>query len=100
MIKHPHTSGFKAKVLAVIYALILAFVSLSFWPAHADAVETDLVRLNMKSYGNHNATYDVRITEIRPQYVIDNSPHGLYGEMYGYNDSTLLQNVAGYQSAG
>lgn len=61
----------------------------------------------MKSYGNHNATYDARILAIRPQYVIDNPPHGLYGEMDhqegGYNYSELdylLQDVAGYQAVG
>ena len=58
--------------------------------------------MNMKSYGNHNAAYDARILSIRPQYVIDNPPHGLYGEMESpqYTASWLLQNVAGYQAAG
>ncbi len=69
-------------------------------PAPASAADTGLTRLNMKSYGNHNATYDARILNIRPQFVIDNPPHGLYGEMQGYNDSWLLQNVKGYQAAG
>jgi len=66
-----------------------------------------LVRLNMKSYGNHNSTYDSRILRIRPEYVIDNPPHGLYGEMehqlngYSYSGlDYLLQDVAGYQAAG
>jgi hypothetical protein len=70
----------------------------------------------MKSYGNHdelsysntlgNVPYDQRILAIKPEYVIDNPPHGLYGEMdeqiyhAGYTYSYLLQNVAGYQAAG
>ena len=74
------------------------------------------VRLNMKSYGNHDemsysntlgwVPYDERILNIRPEYVIDNPPHGLYGEMdeqqyhEGYIYPYLLQDVAGYQTAG
>jgi len=72
--------------------------------------------MSMKSYGNHdelsysntlgNVPYDQRILAIKPEYVIDNPPHGLYGEMdeqiyhAGYTYSYLLQNVAGYQAAG
>jgi hypothetical protein len=66
-----------------------------------------MLRMNMKSYGNHNPTYDARILAIKPEYVIDNPPHGLYGEIEeeqypgeGYTASWLLQNVAGYQAAG
>ena len=100
MISNKRALGFSKKVMAVASAIILTFMFMSFLPVHAAAAETNLVRLNMKSYGNHNATYDARILEIKPQYVIDNPPHGLYGEMYGYNSSSLLQNVASYQSAG
>jgi len=58
------------------------------------------VRLNMKSYGDHDTEYDARIIRICPEYVIDNPPHGLYGEMEGYNDPFLLQNISGYQAVG
>jgi hypothetical protein len=54
----------------------------------------------MKSYGNHSPAYDARILSIRPEYVIDNPPHGLYGERGNYTESWLLQDVAGYQAAG
>lgn len=80
------------------------------------ATLTGTVHLNMKSYGNHNEdvysdtlgwiNYDERILAIRPEYVIDNPPHGLYGEMLeqqrheGYTYEWLLQNVAEYQAAG
>jgi len=72
--------------------------------------------MNMKSYGNHDTIscsdtigcvpYDERVLGIRPEYVIDNPPHGLYGEMdeqqyhEGYTYDYLLQDVAGYQAAG
>ena len=66
-----------------------------------------MLRMNMKSYGNHNATYDSRILAIRPEFVIDNPPHGLYGEMEeqqysgeGYTATWLLQNISGYHAAG
>jgi hypothetical protein len=66
---------------------------------------SSMLRMNLKSYGDHNPTYDARILAIKPELVIDNSPHGLYGEMeeeqypgQGYTASWLLQNVAGYQA--
>ena len=61
----------------------------------------------MKSYGNHNAEYDARIKSIRPEFVIDNPPHGLYGEMahqiysVDYDEiDYLLQDISGYQTNG
>jgi hypothetical protein len=56
----------------------------------------------MKSYGNHDEGYDGRIKRIRPEYVIDNPPHGLYGEMENppYSPAWLLQDGAGYRAAG
>jgi hypothetical protein len=52
------------------------------------------------SYGNHDSKYDARILKIHPRYVIDNPPHGLYGEMDRNNGPWLLQNVKGYQRTG
>ncbi|MCX6819596.1 MAG: hypothetical protein NT129_06400 [Candidatus Aenigmarchaeota archaeon] len=65
-------------------------------------IPSGMLRMNMKSYGNHNPTYDSRILTIKPKYVIDNPPHGLYGEMENpkYTATWLLQNVSGYQAAG
>jgi hypothetical protein len=58
--------------------------------------------LFLMSYGNHDEEYDARIIKLRPEYVIDNPPHGLYGEMEDppYSASWLLQNITAYQSAG
>jgi hypothetical protein len=66
------------------------------------AASSSITRLNMKSYGDHDANYDARILTIQPKYVLDNPPHGLYGEMESpqYTASWLLQNVSGYQAAG
>ena len=58
------------------------------------------MRLNLKSYGNHSPIYDARILSVRPEYVIDNPPHGLWGEIYGYDTERLLHNIAEYQTAG
>jgi len=75
--------------------------------SHSSSPAPGMLRMNMKSYGNHNPTYDSRILTIKPELVIDNPPHGLYGEMEeeqypgeGYTATWLLQNVAGYQAAG
>ena len=71
-----------------------------------------MLRMNMKSYGNHdessssstlgNVPYDQRILTIKPEFVIDNPPHGLYGEMDNpkYTATWLLQDIAGYHAAG
>lgn len=73
-----------------------------------------VVRLNMKSYGNHdtlslsnllgNVPYDQRILYIRPQFCIDNPAHGLYGEMENpkYTATWLLLKpmIQQYQAAG
>jgi hypothetical protein len=71
-----------------------------------------MLRMNMKSYGNHdessnsstlgNVPYDQRILAIKPELVLDNPPHGLYGEMEGqdYTATWLLQDIAGYHAAG
>jgi len=82
-------------------------VQFTVLPITAPVDPSGTLRMNMKSYGNHNAAYDARILTIKPQYVIDNPPHGLYGQMdyeqYGgsYADFTyLLQNIAGYHAAG
>ena len=77
----------------------------------------NMLRMNMKSYGNHDelsysdtlgdVPYDQRILSIKPEFVIDNPPHGLYGEMEeqkypgeGYRSAWLLQNIIAYQIAG
>ena len=56
-----------------------------------------MVRINLIFYGTHTPEIDARILSIRPQYVIINSPHGLWGEISGTN---MFQNIAAYQAAG
>jgi len=87
--------------VATVDGLSASFVALPV------PVPSGVVRMNMKSYGNHNAAYDARLLVIKPEYLIDNPPHGLYGEMdfqqYGGDRSAftyLLQNVAGMQAVG
>ncbi|MFH1640245.1 MAG: rhodanese-like domain-containing protein, partial [Chloroflexota bacterium] len=67
----------------------------------AVAAPAGMTRLNMKSYGAHNASYDARLLDIRPQYLVDNPAHGFWGEYTGaYSSPSLLQNVAGMKAAG
>jgi hypothetical protein len=56
-----------------------------------------LLRINLIYYGTHKPETDSRIIRAQPQYVIVNTPHGLWGEIYG-ND--VLQNIQAYQAAG
>lgn len=85
-------------------------------PPPIPPIPTGLCRINLKSYGNHDeisfsnklgkVPYDERIKYVKPVYLIDNPPHGLYGEMdeeryhEGYTYSYLLQDVAGMQALG
>jgi hypothetical protein len=114
---------FSARYLLLVVILLLAQIPLMLWlplgapiraadrpqptSSYRSSPTPDMLRMNMKSYGDHNPTYDARILAIKPELVIDNPPHGLYGEMeeeqypgQGYTASWLLQNVAGYQAAG
>jgi hypothetical protein len=59
-----------------------------------------MVRLNLVYYGQHTPETDALILRIKPQYIIANPPHGLWGEIYGYDTASLLQGVAACQSAG
>jgi hypothetical protein len=84
-------------VIALLATVVL--VTLASVVASCSQMPTT-VRLNMKSYGNHdelsysstlgNVTYDERILTIRPEYVIDNPAHGLYGEMGNPKYTALL----------
>ena len=59
------------------------------------------IRMNMKSYGNHNAIYDSRILAICPEHVIDNPEHGLYGTKDGYWSGLLINSMlAKYKAVG
>ena len=82
--------------LAIVFLLTIPVTA----PAPTMASTEDLVRLSIVFYGDHTPEYDTRILNIRPEYVISNLPHGIYGEVYGYDHDGLLQNIAEYQAAG
>jgi len=56
-----------------------------------------MLRINLIFYGTHTPEIDARIINIRPQYVIINSPHGLWGEISGTN---IFPKMAAYKTAG
>ena len=56
--------------------------------------------LNLFYYGGHRHEVDARIISARPQYLIGNTPHGLWGEVQGYGRDWLLQDVAAFRRAG
>lgn len=56
-----------------------------------------MLRINLIFYGAHTPEIDSRILRIRPQYVVINSPHGLWGEIAG---TSICQNIAAYKAAG
>ena len=58
------------------------------------------VRLNIIYYGKHTPEIDSLIQSVGPQYLIGNSAHGLWGEVYGYSTWWLLQDVTGFQQTG
>jgi hypothetical protein len=111
-----HFETGRVSLIASVLLLLVPLATVSCVPVPATSPAPTPVsgplRLNMKSYGNHdelsfsstlgNVPYDERILAIRPQYVIDNPPHGLYGEMDDpqYTGTWLLQNVKLYQEAG
>lgn len=59
-----------------------------------------ILRLNVIYYGPHTPEVDRVIIRAKPQYAVINPPHGLYGEMRGYDNPWLLQNLADYHAAG
>ncbi len=55
------------------------------------------MRINLVYYGRHTPEIDSRIIAVQPQFVIVNTLHSLWGEIYG---SDVLQNPADYKKAG
>jgi hypothetical protein len=53
--------------------------------------------MNMVYYGQHTPALDQSIIEAKPEYLIANTPHGLWSEMSGYN---FFPGIAQYQKAG
>jgi len=56
--------------------------------------------VNLIYYSPHTALVDRKILELRPQYLIGNTPHGLWGEISGYDAPWLLHDSAAFQQAG
>ncbi len=59
-----------------------------------------MLRLNLIYYGRHSPAVDAAILAAQPAYIIANPPHGLWGEIYGYDNPRLLQDLAAYHAAG
>lgn len=62
-----------------------------------DSASNSLIHLNLIYYGVHTASIDSRILNARPQYVIINPPHGLWGQI---SKEDAFQNISEYQAAG
>jgi|GEM_PF-2433116 len=95
--------SYKILLLLAITSILCSLWLLKPVPGQIKAAEMmNKLRMNMKSYGNHDTVYDNRIIKIKPEWVIDNPPHGLYGEMESpqYIADWLLQNIDKYHAAG
>ncbi len=85
-------------LLILVAALIVPFVLPG---SQSVAAPAPVKGMCMFSYGGHNSTYDARLLAIVPEYLIDNTAHGFWGEYTGsYGSSSLLQNVAKMKAAG
>ncbi len=103
--KRPRPAQLNVLMLVLIIAVLVLtaiIVGILYHGVSQPPVQPALgvLRLSLNSYGNHTPEYDARILAARPQYVVDNPPHGLYGEMHGYDVPSLLRNISGYQAAG
>ena len=56
-----------------------------------------VLRINLIFYGAHTQDIDSRIFNMKPQYVITNPPHGLWGEI---SKSNSFHNIGAYRAAG
>ncbi len=54
----------------------------------------------MVYYGKHSTRVDGRILKVRPEYLVANTAHSLWGEAYGYKTGWLLQDVEEFHEAG
>ncbi|MBE0480246.1 MAG: hypothetical protein IBX68_04640 [Dehalococcoidia bacterium] len=59
-----------------------------------------MLRLNVIYYGQPSPETDSRIIGVRPQYLVCNPPHGLYGEMNGYEGDMLMRDLDTYRANG
>ncbi len=93
--------GLYSRVPMLILVLVM-LVTIGIAPAKkANAALAPVTGLHMFSYGGHNAAYDARLLKIVPEYLVDNTAHGFWGEYTGnYSSSSLLQNVSGMKAAG
>jgi hypothetical protein len=69
----------------------------------AAAVSEEPVVLCVKAYIRHDQDFDARILSVRPEYVVGNPLHGVWGEWSadnGQDTSWLLHDVERYQNEG
>lgn len=59
-----------------------------------------MLRLNLVYYGTHDVATDSLILKLAPEYIIGNTPHGLWGEVFQHSNSTLLESLDSYRAAG
>lgn len=58
------------------------------------------IRLDIIYYGKHTPEVDSLIISVAPRYLIGNTAHGLWGEVYGSETWWLLREVNQFQEAG
>ncbi len=58
------------------------------------------LHMNLIYYGRHTPAVDAAIIAVRPQYLIGNPAHGLWGRVYGHGTPWLMQGVARFRAAG
>jgi hypothetical protein len=51
-------------------------------------------------YGKHNQEVDDAIVAVRPEYLIGNTVHGLWGDIYGHGTGWLMRDLARFRRAG
>ncbi len=59
-----------------------------------------MVRLNLVYYGAHTPEDVSTIRRVAPRYLIDNPPHGFWGQLRVFDNPQLLQDVRGYAALG
>ena len=57
-------------------------------------------KLNLVYYGNHDAEVYAAIIEARPEFLIGNTAHGLWGAINSHSADWLLQDTAKFKATG
>ncbi len=59
-----------------------------------------MLKLCLVFYGKHTPESDARIIQARPEYILANTTHGLWGGVYGYETWWLLHDVSIFRQVG